>query len=98
MTPTLHVLTIDVAPTERRRGIGNRLMQWIYGQAQALGSRVIVLEVAADNLPAQQFYERHGFTRTGIIPGYYNGETDAYSLERSTPAADTASGRCVGSG
>jgi ribosomal-protein-alanine N-acetyltransferase len=40
---------------------------------------------AVDNHVAQRFYDRHGFKRTGTIPGYYNGTTDAYTLEQSCP-------------
>ena len=83
MIPALHVLTIDVDPSVRRQGIGAILMAWIGERASALGSRRIVLEVAADNHAAQQFYGQHGFKRTGTIPGYYNGTTDAYTLEQS---------------
>jgi ribosomal-protein-alanine N-acetyltransferase len=82
MIPALHVLTIDVDPDVR---IGAVLMAWIAERAYALGSRRIVLEVAADNHVAQRFYDRHGFKRTGTIPGYYNGTTDAYTLEQSCP-------------
>ncbi len=83
MIPALHVLTIDVSPSLRRHGVGTLLMDWIGERARALASRKIVLEVAADNHEAQHFYGRHGFTLTGTIPGYYNGNTDAYTLERS---------------
>jgi ribosomal-protein-alanine N-acetyltransferase len=85
MIPALHVLTIDVDPGVRRQGIGAVLMDWIGERARALGSRRIVLEVAANNHAAQHFYGHNGFKRTGMIPGYYNGTTDAYTLERSCP-------------
>ena len=41
-----------------------------------------MLEVAVDNLAAQLFYQHHGFTVTGTIPGYYNGALDAFQMER----------------
>ncbi len=78
----LHVITIDVGPEFRRRGIGTLLMRWICKKAQELASKSIVLEVACDNLPAQRFYTRYGFEPTGLIPGYYNGVVDALSMER----------------
>ena len=87
----VHVITIDVAPTARRRGIGLLLMEWVLETAEQLGAQAIVLEAAVDNRSAHLFYERLGFAVTGTIPGYYNGVTDAYSFERlMTPAAEIA--------
>ncbi len=80
--PVLHLLTIDVSPEFRRQGVGALLMHWVLEQAQALGSQGVVLEVAVNNEPAQQFYRSFGFVQTRILPGYYNGRTDAYELER----------------
>jgi ribosomal-protein-alanine N-acetyltransferase len=82
VAPAVHVITIDVSPTLRRRGIGVQLMQWIIAQAARLGAQALVLEAAVDNRPAHLFYERFGFTVTGTIPGYYNGLVDAFAFER----------------
>ncbi len=84
----LHLLTIDVAPEARRQGVGSLLMRWILGKATELGAVVIMLEVAVDNLSARHFYERSGFTRAGIIPGYYNGKIDALRMERSVESTE----------
>ncbi len=81
----LHLLTIDVAPEFRRQGVGAMLMHWVLEQAGTLGSHGVVLEVAVNNEPAQQFYRRFDFVQTRILPGYYNGGTDAYELERLEP-------------
>ncbi len=78
----LHILTIDVAPDHRRSGVGSTLMDWMFAKAKHLGSAAIVLEVAIDNYPAQEFYKRHGFEVVGTIPGYYNAVTDALELTR----------------
>jgi ribosomal-protein-alanine N-acetyltransferase len=80
----LHILTIDVSPEARRQGIGVLLMDWIILKAAILRARAIVLEVAVTNETAQKFYQRFGFAVLGTIPGYYNGTTDALSLERLT--------------
>ena len=78
----LHILTIDVSPDRRRAGVGSTLMGWMFGKAEQLGSSAIVLEVAVDNYPAQEFYKRHGFEVVGTLPGYYNGVVDALELTR----------------
>ena len=88
MAPVLHVLTIDVAPEARRRGVGGLLMEWMVARGQELNLRAIVLEVSVDNDAAQRFYQRFGFCTAGVLPGYYNGTTDALELERSLPQPD----------
>jgi ribosomal-protein-alanine N-acetyltransferase len=78
----VHIITLDVAPTARRQGVGMQLMEWILEQAIQLGAQALVLEAAVDNRQAHRFYERFDFTITGTIPGYYNGITDAFAFER----------------
>jgi ribosomal protein S18 acetylase RimI-like enzyme len=51
-------------------------------QLRAAGANAVALEVAVDNATAQSFYERHGFVRTGRIPGYYLGRIDALVMEK----------------
>lgn len=80
------LITIDVHADARRKGLGNALMAAVEEKLRAAGATVIVLEVAVDNAPAQVFYERHGFIRTGRIPGYYLGRIDALAMEKSLQA------------
>jgi ribosomal-protein-alanine N-acetyltransferase len=76
------LITIDVEGSMRRRGVGRRLMQAMEERLRAQNARAVLLEVAVDNLTAQEFYTRHGFTRTGRIPGYYLGRIDALVMEK----------------
>lgn len=76
------LITIDVNNSMRRRGVGHRLMQTLEEQLRARGAGAILLEVATDNLGAQEFYAQHGFARTGRIPGYYLGRIDALVMEK----------------
>jgi len=80
------LITIDVDSSMRRRGVGNGLMQTLEEQLRARGAGAILLEVAVDNLGAQEFYARHGFVRTGRIPGYYLGRIDALVMEKALSA------------
>jgi [ribosomal protein S18]-alanine N-acetyltransferase len=77
-----HIVTIDVAPSARRRGIGRQLMLAMMDGLAAIQAVVIRLEVAVDNLEAQAFYQQLGFTGTGRIPAFYMGNLDALTLER----------------
>ncbi|MGA8529418.1 MAG: N-acetyltransferase [Acidobacteriaceae bacterium] len=76
------LITIDVDRSMRRRGIGHRLLQTIEDRLRAQKAVAMLLEVAIDNLTAQEFYARHGFVKTGRIPGYYLDRIDALVMEK----------------
>jgi [ribosomal protein S18]-alanine N-acetyltransferase len=76
------LITIDVDSPVRRRGVGHVLLDEIERQLRAAGATAVLLEVAVDHATAQRFYERHGFIRTGRIPGYYLGRIDALVMEK----------------
>ncbi len=52
---------VAVAPTQRRRGVGRRLMEWAEDHLAAAGCRHVGLEVQAGNEPARRFYEALGY-------------------------------------
>lgn len=53
----------------RRRGIAQLLMEHAETEARAKGKTLLVLDtVTGDN--AERLYERLGWTRVGVIPGY----------------------------
>ncbi len=78
-----HIITIDVAPSERRKGLGRRLMSAMLDRFTIAGTAILRLEVAVDNLDAQAFYRRLGFSQTGRIRGFYLGRLDALVMEKS---------------
>jgi [ribosomal protein S18]-alanine N-acetyltransferase len=80
------LITIDVRADARRQGLGHALMAAVEERLRAARAAAIILEVAVDNAPAQAFYERHGFARTGRIPGYYLGRIDALAMEKPLQA------------
>jgi len=79
---TGRLITIDVRDEHRRQGVGHALLSAIEERLRAQGVETVKLEVAVDNAAAQEFYARHGFTRTGRIPGYYLGRIDALVMEK----------------
>ena len=76
------LITIDVVAGMRRQGIGQILLGALEERLRAMGATAVLLEVAIDNATAQRFYERHGFVRTGRLPGYYLGKIDALVMEK----------------
>ncbi len=65
------LLSIGVAPNYRRRAVGANLLDASMRRCHEWGARAMFLEVAVDNVPAQQLYADHGFDRVGTRPGYY---------------------------
>ena len=76
----LHIITIDVLPAWRRRGVGSLLMDAAEQWACDKGLRMIGLETAHDNLAAQKFYAARGYTKVDEIERYYSDGTDAWLM------------------
>jgi GNAT superfamily N-acetyltransferase len=58
-----------VRRSARRRGIARRLMEHAEREAQAEGKTLLVLDTVTGD-DAERLYERLGWTRVGVIPGY----------------------------
>jgi [ribosomal protein S18]-alanine N-acetyltransferase len=72
-----YIVTIDVAPERRRKGLARELMAEVEARALAEGARRIQLHVFAGNDAAIRFYERLGYQRRRIVRGYYGAGLDA---------------------
>lgn len=77
-----HIITIDVLPEARRQRAGRLLLTAVEEHFRANDVKSIRLEVAVDNLPAQNFYHAMGYETIGRIPGYYLGRFDALMMEK----------------
>jgi ribosomal-protein-alanine N-acetyltransferase len=67
----LHVNTIAVDPSGRRRGYATALMRHVMAEAVRDGARRATLEVRRSNEAARALYERLGFRVCAVRPGYY---------------------------
>jgi ribosomal-protein-alanine N-acetyltransferase len=63
------LLTIAVRPTERRRGLGRRLMKAVIGGVREAGAQAIFLEVCTDNPPDRAPLRGDGFSGDRQAPG-----------------------------
>ncbi len=71
-----HIVTIDVIESQRRSGVGTMLMDAAETWAARKGLRLIYLETADDNRPAQAFYAARGYAKVDEVANYYpNGQT-----------------------
>ena len=78
------VQNIAVRRDAQRRGIGRVLLEALLAEAAGRGARSTLLEVAADNAPAQKLYATYGFEPIGIRRGYYQpSNTDALVMQRN---------------
>jgi ribosomal-protein-alanine N-acetyltransferase len=78
-----HIITLDVDPSERRRGLGRLLMQAAEARMRVENALILSLEVAVDNAAARQFYRSLGFVAVGTIANNYGGRMDAEVMEKA---------------
>jgi ribosomal-protein-alanine N-acetyltransferase len=80
-----HIATIGVTGTAQGQGIGALLLDTLLAEADTR-SRVVLLEVRADDEATQAFYGRRGFTEIGRRPRYYPlSGADAVVMSREVP-------------
>ena len=81
-----HLLTIGIAASQQRRGLGTALLGMLLELARAAGVRRVLLEVRPSNTPALALYRKNGFSQIGLRRGYYpadnNLREDAIVMER----------------
>ncbi|WP_435120624.1 ribosomal protein S18-alanine N-acetyltransferase [Micromonospora tulbaghiae] len=78
------VQNVAVRRDAQRRGIGRLLLEALLAEAARHGARSTLLEVAADNGPAQRLYATYGFEPIGVRRGYYQpSNTDALVMQRN---------------
>jgi ribosomal-protein-alanine acetyltransferase len=66
-----HVLTIDVLPDQRRKGIGTLLLQELEKLFKAKGAHACTLEVREDNVAAIGLYRKLGYKTISNLRNYY---------------------------
>jgi ribosomal protein S18 acetylase RimI-like enzyme len=83
---------IVVAPERQGTGIGRALLRHVETTLTADGCRLLVAETSgrADYALTRAFYEKHGFTRAAIIPGYYAPGDDLVLYTKDLTDGDLA--------
>jgi len=66
-----HITTLAVHPHHQRSGVGELLLFELCAASAANNCTGVTLEVRAGNAAAIAFYEKHGFTSSGVRTGYY---------------------------
>jgi ribosomal-protein-alanine N-acetyltransferase len=80
-----HVMNVAVDPDYRRRGIASRLFERLFELTADDERRGYTLEVRVSNADAISLYEKLGFERRGVRPGYYtDNREDALIMWRDS--------------
>lgn len=77
---------IAVERASQRSGIGAQMLDALLAECRRMHLVRVMLEVAADNVPARAFYLRHGFTEISRRPRYYADGRDAIVMGLPLPA------------
>lgn len=80
------VANVAVSPSCRRQGVASFLMEAMLDFCRREGMNLVTLEVRLSNSAAQALYEKFGFQKTGIRPGYYQSPPEDAVLMSLEPA------------
>lgn len=72
-----YLVTLDVAPEHRRKGLAGRLMAALDEQVRAAGAGRMELHVSPENTGALRFYHKCGYLPAGRHVGFYGDGRDA---------------------
>src|SRR5579859_3104376 len=67
-----HIINLAVAPSFRKRGVGQRMVEQCMAFAVKRGARLATLEVRESNEAARRLYEKCGFRFIAIRKKYYS--------------------------
>jgi ribosomal-protein-alanine acetyltransferase len=73
-----HILTIDILPSRRRKGIAQRLLEEIEKIFRAKGVKSCRLEVREDNIAAIGLYQKLGYQKVAKLKDYYGNVHGIY--------------------
>ena len=88
--PLAHIVTLDVAESDRRQGVGSQLLRESEMNLALRGVRTVLLETATTNAAGVAFWQRHGYRIEAVLKNYYPGRLDAYEMRKRLPAPEPA--------
>jgi len=80
--PLAHIITLDVAESHRRAGLGSSLMAEMEKHFRFHGVKSVLLETAVDNEVGIAFWKKHGYREEAVLKRYYLGKVDAYEMRK----------------
>jgi ribosomal protein S18 acetylase RimI-like enzyme len=80
--PLAHIITLDVAESHRRAGLGSALVAEMEKHFRFHGVHSVLLETAVDNETGIAFWKKHGYREEAVLKRYYLGKVDAYEMRK----------------
>jgi len=77
-----HILTVDITPAYRRKGIAQKLLHEVETILREKGIKECRLEVREDNVAALNLYQKLGYKKVGKLEKYY-GEAHGLYLQKT---------------
>ena len=78
----VHITDIVVKKTNRKSGIGSKLLEKLIQTAKKENFKAITLEVNEHNQPAINLYLKYGFKNVGFRKKYYNNKDNAIIMTK----------------
>jgi ribosomal protein S18 acetylase RimI-like enzyme len=84
-----YIYNVVVTRSWRGKGAGDRILEFLHGQAERRGKRRVLLEVVATNYHARRLYERHGYrilrSRRGLLSVFRLGVPPRLLMAKDLP-------------
>jgi [ribosomal protein S18]-alanine N-acetyltransferase len=80
--PLGHIITLDIAESHRRSGVGSALLRELEEHLVFRGVTSILLETGINNESGIAFWEHHGYLTEAVIKRYYLGRIDAFEMRK----------------
>lgn len=80
---TARVISFAVHPSDRKKGIGQKLLDSAEEKAKKLKTKNIILEVSKENKDAVGFYLSNKYQITGTVKDYYGTGRDGYGMRKT---------------
>ena len=85
--PLAHIVTLDVAESHRRKGVGSELLRESEAHLAFRGVKTVLLETATSNEAGIAFWEQHGYRKEAVLKNYYPGRLDAFEMRKKLSTA-----------
>jgi len=82
------IITLDVDPELRRRGIGSALMEKAEIEIIEQGIQRIFLHMYTPHYAAQCLYKQRGYRKLGVLPNYYGNRIDALLMLKQVNSSE----------
>lgn len=76
------MMNVAVSPDYRRQGIAAKLITCLISELASRGNHSLALEVRESNGPAIALYQKLGFFKVGLRPGYYRNPKEGALILR----------------